>query len=791
MLAAPTPKSSKITEITQKKNAVFLKSERGTLRILPVTDGAVRITYTERESFANEEKAGIVKGSGDALVPQPVVSKDEGTIRVCCQKMRLEISEKTGAITYFSENGGLLFREQQEEARELEEFTNYVPVQEEAAEIEKIQTADGEKEVVRTATKVPSGSLYHTKLNFLFCPEEAIYGLGQQDDGAFDLRHRTVYLHQANRKIAIPMFVSTKGYGLLMDTYSPMIFSETEQGAHIYTEADKEQDYYFLYGGSPEGVVAQYRQLTGKAALLPRWAFGYWQSQERYETQEEILAVAEEYRRRGIGLDAVVLDWLSWGDNLWGQKTMDPARFPDPAGMIKKLEEMGVQFLISIWPNMTEESENYQEMKEAGGLLFGSSVYNAFSEEARKIYWKQIREGLFCHGIRAWWCDSSEPFTPEWSHKMKPEPGVAFAQYCRETADHMPVELSNAFGLYHARTLYEGQRGELAAHPEYPDRRMCNLTRSAYTGQQRYGTVLWSGDTAACWETLRQQIAASLNFAASGLPYWTTDIGAFFVKNGGFWYWRGQYDNTTKDPAYCELYTRWFQWAAFLPVFRAHGTDCRRELWQFEETDSGVYEALVNTNVLRYRFLPYLYSLAGTCFLEDQMILKPLAFAFPKQEGVWEICDQYLLGDSLLVCPVTEPMEYGRQVYLPEGSGWFEYDSDTFYEGGQWIYVDAPLNKIPLFVRAGSILPMGRKTECAGERNEIAEFVVYGGADASFVLYEDAGDGYGYEKGEYRTVRLFCADGETEVSCEVLHDGMPAGTVTKLSGVPVRVVRGV
>ena len=800
MLTAFAPKSGKITEVAWKNGALFLTSERGKLRITPKTEQTVRITYTERETFSDKKKPGVILEESSAG-PAPEVFEETDKITFRYGKLMLEIARKTGAITYFSAEGELLLCERQTGSRELESFTTYELFEDGATQIEKIQTADGEKEVIRSASRVPNGSLYHTRLLFGFQEKEAVYGLGQQENGPLNLRHQTVYLHQANRKIAIPMFVSSLGYGILSDTYSPMIFSETKEGAHIYTEADEELDYYFLFGGTPEGVVSEYRKLTGKAALLPRWAFGYWQSQERYETQEELLSVAKEYRRRGLGLDALVLDWCSWTGNLWGQKTMDPERFPNPKAMTEELHRLGVHFMISIWPNMSEECDNYREMKEAGRMLPGSPIYNAFSEEARKLYWEQVERGLFCHGIDAWWCDSSEPYTPEWNHLLSQEPGVAFAEYCKETADHMPADRTNAFGFFHAQTLFEGQRKAQQLQPEvYPDRRVCNLTRSAYTGSQRFGTVLWSGDTAASWDTFRQQLCASLNFAASGLPYWTTDIGAFFVKNGFFWYWKGDYDKTTKDLGYCELYTRWFQWAAFLPIFRAHGTDCHREMWQFENEEDRFYRALVRANERRYRFLPYIYSLAGTSWQNDGMIIKPLAFAFPKQELLWDISDQYLFGDSVMVCPVTEPMYYSagsepipartyrRKVYLPDGCGWFDFDTEEYYRGGQWIETSAPIDRIPVFVRAGSILPMGRKAEHTGGENEIAEFVVYGGADASFTLYEDAGDGYAYEKGEYRTVKLSWDEQRKKLSFRTLVDGMPKEKVCEPAGIPVRLV---
>lgn len=782
MLYAFPAKSTKITGIQLNNNTLFLTSERGRLRVCPYLQGAVRITYTEREAFSKEKKVGVVAKPSKRV--KLSYTETEDTIEVKSGSLRLVILRESGAITYYSETNGKLFAERKTECRDMESYTTYVLADDGAAEIEKIKTADGVKEVVRAANRVATGALYHTRLHFSFTEDEAVYGLGQQENGPMNLRHSTVYVHQANRKIAIPMLVSTKGYGILTDTYSPMIFSEDAQGAYIYTEADTEMDYYFIAGNGPEAVVGGYRELTGKATMLPRWAYGFWQSQERYETQAELLSVAKEYRKRKLGLDTLVLDWCSWEGNLWGQKTMDAERFPNPAKLVEDLHKKNVHFMISIWPNMSEECDNYREMKEAGLLLPQSPIYNAFSKKARELYWEQVRRGLFCHGIDSWWCDSSEPYTPEWNHPTAQEPGVAYAEYVKDTADHMPADQTNAFGLYHAMTLYEGQRAEQDKHPElYHEKRVLNLTRSAYTGQQRLGTVLWSGDTAASWQTYRAQLVAALNFAASGLPYWTTDVGAFFVKTGFFWYWKGEYNNTTEDLGYRELYTRWFQWACFLPVFRAHGTDCHREIWQFGEKGEPFYDALAAANRLRYRFLPYTYSLAGAVWEKNRMLIKPLAFAFPGQKECYDIYDQYLYGDSVMVCPVIQPMYYGpdstllenaqrtRRVYLPAGCDWFDYYTEERFAGGQWIETAAELSKIPLFVRAGSILPLSKGGTYADEA-VVSELVVYGGQNAEFVLYEDAGDGYGYEKGEYRTTKYTWNEKTQKLSTKVLQDGL-------------------
>ena len=776
MLYAMPWKSNRITKVERKEDALFLYSERGMHRIVFKNESVARITYTERESFSVRKKPGVIPS---ARLSDWTFCKDSEAVIVSAGNLKIVVNKEHASFSFYDGKGNLLLKERDTESKELEEFQSYEMADEDGAVIEKIITPDGTKEVIKEASRVAGEKLFHTRLHLQWQENEALYGLGQHEEGFLNLRGKTVYVHQANRKIAIPVLVSSLGYGILTDTYSPMVFQDTEQGVYLYTEADDELDYYFMNGNGLDGVVKEYRFLTGKAPLLPKWAFGYLQSQERYETEEEILQVAGEYRERGIGLDGIVLDWFSWEDGMWGQKTFDASRFPNPSEMIEKLHKMHAHFMISVWPTMDEKCDNYKEFKARKLLLPGSNAYNVFSEEGRELFWKQVNEGLFCHGIDAWWCDSSEPFTPEWNHKYRPEPAKLYAEYVDTTKDHMPAWATNAYALYHAMTLYEGQRKQ--QEDTEKEKRVVNLTRSSYTGQQRYGTILWSGDTEATWSTFRKQIAAGLNFCAGGLPYWTTDIGAFFVKKGNQWFWQGDYEKGNDDLGYRELYVRWSQWACFLPVFRAHGTDCRRELWAFGKQGEMFYDALLGVNRLRYRLLPYIYSLAGEVWLKDTIMMKPLVFAFPQDVQVLDCKDQYLFGDRMMVCPVTEPMYYGvnseplhevkrtHKVYLPEGERWYDFWTEECYDGGQWLEVEAALEQIPLFVREGSIIPL-YKEECIPEfaapyyeEGEL-EYRVYEGKDTVFALYEDAGDGYGYEQGEYQITMLEWKEKEKRLS---------------------------
>lgn len=776
MLNANRPKSRAITGVERRENRLYLYSQSGTHRLEPRSARTVRITYTEADAFSDREKPGVLSAEayGDWTY-----TEDEEQICLRTDFLKIIINKGTASYQYLDNNDNLLLREREKDSKILEEFPVY-RLSEEGSRTEKVETPDGVKDVVREAAKIPDGTRYHTWLH-LEWGDEALFGLGQHEEGFGSLRGKDIYVHQANRKIAVPLLVSSKGYGILTDTYSPMIFRDSEYGSYLYTEADYEMDYYFMNGITMDGVIAQYRMLTGKASLLPKWAFGYLQSQERYETQEEILETAGKYREAGIGLDCIVLDWCSWEDGKWGQKTFDRERFPDPGEMIRRLHGENVHFMLSIWPNMNENTENYAEFKEKGLLLPGVNIYDPMRSAGRELYWKQVREELACHGVDAWWCDNSEPFTPEWNHRERPEPSRMYEEYFETSSMHLPAEQTDAFGLYHAQGISEGQRAQ-------SEKRVCNLTRSGTTGQQRYGTILWSGDIAATWGTLRRQIAAGVHFCASGLPYWTMDIGAFFVKEGNLWYWKGDYPRTFEDLGYRELFVRWYQWGAFLPVFRGHGTDCRRELWNYANEGEAFYDALLQANRLRYELMPYIYSLAGMSWLEDRSIIRHLAFGFPEDRTVWEIRDQYLFGEGLMVCPVTEPSYYDRDsaklsgrahtrlVYLPGGCGWYDYWTEERYEGGQWIQADAPLNHIPLFVREGTILPMAEAALSVQEQKKELTVKVYPGRDAEFVLYEDAGDGFGYEAGEYCLTKLCWNEEEKRFAAETMREsGSVAG----------------
>ncbi len=752
IIPAPRPER-RITRVRREKDILIMISEAGYHKIEPKTSRIIRIVYTDKKEFYEGKAPGVIFEGSFA---DWEYKETEEEILFITAETTIRINRASAAFSYYDKEGRLLLKERESESKELEVFDSYKTVHDDTVEVEKIETPDGIKQIIKDAKRVFDKKLYKTRLHLLFQKEEAIYGFGQKDDGILNLRGTKVYVHQANRKIAIPMLVSSLGYGILIDTYSPLIFSDNKAGAYIHTEADHAMDFYFINGGSMDGVVRGYRVLSGKAVMLPRWAYGYIQSQERYETQEEILAVAAGFRDRKFGLDCLVLDWCSWEGNLWGQKTFDSLRFPNPAKMTEELHKHHIRFMISIWPNMDEKSDNYKEFKENDLLIPGTTIYNPYKKEGREMYWKQVKEGLFDKGVDAWWCDSSEPITPEWAHIMRPEEDAAYYEYLEEGSKQLDMEHMNSYSFFHAMAIYEGQRGET------DKKRIVNLTRSGYTGQQRFGTILWSGDTSASWDTFRKQIAAGLNLCASGLPYWTTDIGAFFVKKGLPWFWNGEYDSGNKHLGYRELYVRWFQFGCFLPIFRSHGTDTRREPWLFGEEGDPFYIALKKSNELRYRFLPYLYTCAYRVWKEDFTILRMLAFDYPGDKRAREMNNQFLFGDKLMVCPVTKPMYHDKdenpitvvkthRVYLPDNpGGWYDFYTGKHLEGGREILAHADIDKIPLFVTAGTILPLSEPAASVDEMNNSTLTIrVYRGQDAKFELYDDSGDGYGYESGEY------------------------------------------
>lgn len=530
----------------------------------------------------------------------------------------------------------------------------------------------------------------------------------------------------------------------------------------LWSEVGDGIDYYFVYGPDLDDVVAGYRELTGKAPLMPRWAMGLWQSRERYKTAQETLDALDEFRKRRIPVDTMVMDWQYWKPDQWGSHEFDPERFPDPAGWLAAIHDRNAKLMISVWPKFYTTTDNFREMKEKGFLYPETlkrptkdwlghvhTFYDAFNPDARKLFWKQMNDRLFSKGVDAWWMDATEP---ELVGELLPG---SLKETMNPTFLGSGARMANAFALYNSMAVYDGQRSAK------PDQRVFILTRSAFSGTQRYASATWSGDVSADWDSLRKQIPAGLNMALSGIPWWTTDIGGFTVRRK----WATQTPKPEHVEEWRELNTRWFQFGAFSPLLRSHGQFPLREMWNFGGDEGHrAFKTMLAFDQLRYRLLPYVYSVNGAVTRRDAAVMRPLVMDFRADEAVLDIGDQYLFGPSLLVNPVTKPGATSRSVYLPRrhaddaggaGGGWYDFWTGRALEGGQRIDAPAPYESIPLYVKGGSIVPMGPEVQHTGEKPDgPVTLWVYTGADAAFELYEDDGVSYGYEKGAFATIPI-------------------------------------
>ena len=637
-------------------------------------------------------------------------------------------------------------------------------------------TANGEVAFIQKARSEPAGSAYGGELVFSVEPDERLYGLGQHENGVYNYNGHTEYLYQTNMKITIPFLLSSKNYAILIDTETAMVFDCQNGRMRFSLETVHELSYYVIIGENFDELTATLRTLTGRAPMLPRWAFGYVQSKERYRSADELLETVERFRADDIPLDCIVQDWYSWQHGLWGEKRADPQRYPNLPALVGSLHDNHAKLMVSIWPNMSAGGENYQAFARQGLLLPNAAVYNAFDERARALYWRQCEEEWFSAGIDAWWCDNAEPFSDaDWNGETKRPEGMRYQLIVADSQKSMDWTRLNTYGLFHAKGIYENWRRNNA------DKRVVNLTRSTYASGQRYGVIAWSGDISAKWSVLKNQIVEGIQFSMSGAPYWTLDIGGFFVvkdqyENRGcekagddtrLWFWDGDYNRGVDDLGYRELYVRWLQYATFLPMLRAHGTDTPREPWRFGKPGDMFYDTILAFIRLRYRLLPYLYATAAAVCMKHGTMLRSLMFDFAQDEHVRDACHSFMLGGALLVAPVTEPMYYGpdstplhhpdktQAVYLPKGALWYDFWTNRAYAGGQSVVCDTPLARIPVFVRAGSLLPLSQTLAYADERQgEIDEILVFDGADGAFSLYNDAGDGYAYENGDYSMIEL-------------------------------------
>ena len=625
---------------------------------------------------------------------------------------------------------------------------------------------------------------------FTLDKDEAVYGLGTIQNGRMNRRGEHKRMEQSNLEDFQSVLQSIKGWGLYWENYAPTQFDDDAQGMTFDSEAGEGIDYYFMYGGSADGVIAQMRWLTGDVPMFPLWTYGFWQSKERYKSAAETESIVDRHRALQVPLDGIIQDWQYWGSNyLWNAMDFLSEDFADGRQMIENVHQKHAHFMISIWASFGPQTKAFRELNEKGLLLpietwpqsglshiwpprmdypSGVKVYDAFSPEARAIYWKNLKT-LYDYDVDAWWMDSTDPdfFNPQESdYEHKVYGGTWRSQ-------------RNAFPLETVRGIYQAQR------KESEQKRVFIMTRSSFAGQQHYGSNMWSGDVASSWDMLRKQVPAGLSFSLTGNPNFNTDIGGFFC---GSYNTQGR-GSAPRNPQYQELYVRWMQYGLFCPVFRSHGADAPREIWQFGQKGEPVYDAIEKMIRLRYRLIPYLYSTAWQVTHDNGSYLRPLFSDFAGDRRVWDMTDEFMFGRSILAAPILEAQYTQEKIiredamtgwdkkevagdrsqetvvdwqeaktaakYLPKGALWYDFWTGKAWKGGQTVTLTTQLDRVPMFVRAGSILPLGPEMQYVGEKAwDRLELRVYPGADGTFMLYEDEGDNYNYERGQYTTINL-------------------------------------
>ena len=540
----------------------------------------------------------------------------------------------------------------------------------------------------------------------------------------------------------------------------------------IWSEMSPDMDYYFIAGQNMDEVISGYRTLTGKAPVYPKWVLGFWQSRERYQSSQDIEENLKKFRDLHIPVDNIVQDWNYWKLDSWGSHEFEASRYPNPQAMLDSVHAMNGRFMISVWPKFYDTVKNYKEIDAKGWMYhqaiaddihdwlgFRGSFYDAYDAGARKMFWRQMDENLYSKykfGVDAWWMDASEPnvrdCTPMWYRKALSGP----------TALGTSTEYFNAYSIVNADAIYNGQRSV------NPNQRVFLLTRSGFAGEQRYSTATWSGDIATRWEDMRAQMTAGLNYSLAGLPFWGMDQGGFCVENR-YVAAQQEFDKTGKENAdlkeWRELQARWNQFGCFVPLYRTHGQWPTREVWNIAPADHPAYKTIVAYDKLRYRLMPYLYSMAGMVHLKDYTMMRALVMDFNGDDKVLDIKDQWMFGPALMACPVGKYEQYSRNVYLPKQKGWYDFYTGKYYAGGQTILADAPYDKIPVYVPEGAILPVGPEMEWSDQKKaELIDLYVYAGKDGSYTLYEDEGTNYNYEKGKYATIDFQYNDAQKTVT---------------------------
>ncbi len=709
LMTGQTPvKFDSIVSYSRSADGVEFRLHHGALNVRLCTDSLVHVMFRAADGV-DHPKPWIVETSWPSVAFQVEEDANHNVV-LTTSRIRIVAERDSGALVFQDAHGKVLVRESVSPTpRDL------------------------------TSAVVNGENTFHASAYFDLALDEFLYGLGQHQSGLLNQRGVDLLLMQDNTNVSIPFLLSSRGYGLLWNSASLGRYENHFQPKlALRAEVADAVDYYFFYGPEFDRIIAAYRTLTGPAPMLPLWAYGFWQSRYQYRTQQELLDVATKYRELKIPLDNLVLDF-DWMVRMGSHQFTN--KFSDPAAMFRELREMHVHTMISIWPLYTPPSTNFEEMLTHNFFVTGgrtqvpsyypdSRLFDALNADGRRMFWQQIKTALFDKGVDAWWLDSSEPldFYGEEQGPMLEGAHIALGSGTR---------YANAYPLLETQAVYEGQRAAT------DKQRVFILTRSAFVGQQHHAATAWSGDIAPDFATLRRQIPAGLNYSMSGLPYWTTDIGGFL---GG----------DPSDPAYQEIFVRWFEYGTFCPIFRTHGARTANELWSYGPR---AQEILTSYDNLRYRLLPYIYSLAWRVTSEGYTPMRGLVMDFPSDRNVLDIPNQFMFGAALLVNPVTEAGATTRSVYLPAETSWYDFWTGASLKGGQAINAAAPIETTPLYVRAGSIVPMGPELRYTSEEPaDPIELRIYRGADGRFTLYEDDGESYAYEKGEHATIPLTWSD---------------------------------
>jgi alpha-D-xyloside xylohydrolase len=693
-----------VVSVQKQPDGAVFTMKTGTLKLQVCSDSIVHVLYSPTASFATHANPFVIKTNWPQS--QFTMQSADDSVTLTTARLKVVVTKKDGSLVFSDASGKKLF---------------------------------GDDERTMTPVEVNGEKTFHAELySRLWGSEEAFYGLGQHQAGVWNYRGEAVDISQDNTNISIPMVLSSRGYGIFWNNGSRSHFNNRFLSAlYLSSEVADVIDYYFIYGPEFDSIVGGYRELTGTPPLFGKWAYGFWQCKNRYKTQSELLDVARKYRDLHIPADNIVQDWFWW--YTMGEPVFDKERYPDPKGMIDELHKEDFHLMISVWPYFRPGSKTYDEMDKRGFFIAktivpgfhpaGMALYDAFNPEARKYYWNLMNQALFKIGADAWWLDTDEPESEDRETNIL---------VTNKTAMGNGARYANLFPLMTTTAVYDGQRAASS------DKRVFILSRSAFAGSQRNAAAVWSGDINSDWVFLRKQIPAGLNYSVSGLPYWTTDIGGFVSGN-------------PDDPSYRELFIRWFQFGTFNPILRVHGTrsNDQNELWSY---GPDAQKILVSFDRLRYRLMPYIYSVAWKTTHEGYTPMRPLVMDFRSDVRAANVGNQFMYGPAILVNPVTEPSATSRRLYLP-ATKWFDFWTGTSLEGGRVIDAAAPLDRLPLFVRAGSIVPLGPDEEWASEKPaDPVELRVYRGASGDFTLYEDEGDGYNYEKGIYATIPLHWDD---------------------------------